>query len=565
MQQPAERPPQAIVAPALEQQGCAGETITRIDVHRYAPSPQSAAERAVAATTEAVGLGADRMDESVLRAYVRLRAGDTCIERDRRESERMLRGLPYVASAAVSAIPTGEGRVVLRVDVVSEVPWVLGGRLGAGGVRALRVGTLDLDGRGLSAVLSAERGGAFRTGLGLSLAQYGVFGRPAVASLRLERRRLGGLAQVGIAEPFLTNGQLTAMHFSVGSETEYAALVRPAGGDAAARTERMSYHIGWVRRVGAIQRGRPIGLAGLMLMGSEFRTGSDVFVLSDTGLLRTSDSVLVGRYPDYAVNRVAAVGGLRALRFDTVRRFDALRAAQDVGTGLQVNLLVAPSLGGAGRSRDVLVATDVYAGSGTERSFAALSMRAEARRATGAAASWDGVVASARLSWHQIVSPERTRVLSLSAASLHRLAFPAQLTLRDPDGGLIGFPDSRGAGGQRAVIRLEERRLTDWFRPRADLAVAAFIDAGRLWAGDVPYGASTGVHSSVGVSLLGSFPSGGKRIYRLDVGAPLDRERGGPALALRFSIADRTSITWAEPRDVARARAGTGPAALMRW
>lgn len=557
--------PPAEVRSAIRGVTCAGETISRIDFVRHAPSPANAAERALAATTEAAGLDAERTSSTVLLAYVRLKPRTRCLERDRRDSERMLRQQPYVASAAVTAIPDGAGRVRIRIDVVNEFPWIINGRLGTGGIAAVRAGTLDLDARGLTAVGSVERGGALRPGFGVELAQYGFARRPAVAALQLERRPLGGILALSIAQPFLSDGQRYALHASLAQETEYATLVRPSGDAGVARTQRSTFDVGWVKRVGTYHRDRVVGLAGVMFLGSDIRSGGDVFVRADSGLIRTADSVLVGRFPDYGASRVAALGGLRALRFRTVERFDALRAAQDVGSGVQMNLLIAPRLFGARESSETLLAGDLYAGVGGDRSFAALTMRGEARASQLSGGRWDGVVASSRLSWHRLTSDRRTRIVSLSGASMHRLTFPAQLTLRDPDGGLIGFPDSRGAGGQRVVVRVEERRLVDWFAHRGDIAVAAFADAGRLWAGDVPYGADTPVRSSVGVSMLGAFPKGGKRVYRIDLGFPLNREPGMTSVALRFSVADRTSVLWEEPRDVARARTGVGRAALMRW
>ena len=36
-----------------------------------------------------------------------------------------------------------------------------------------------------------------------------------------------------------------------------------------------------------------------------------------------------------------------------------------------------------------------------------------------------------------------------------------------------------------------------------DLGVGVFADAGRLWAGDIPYGVNTPIRSAIGFSLLG--------------------------------------------------------------
>ena len=184
---------------------------------------------------------------------------------------------------------------------------------------------------------------------------------------------------------------------------------------------------------------------------------------------------------------------------------------------------------------------------------------------TSHAHSWDGLVGSARFAWYTRPSDLRTRILSLEASTIQHLAFPLQLTFRDADAGLPGFPDATAAGGQRVIARIEERRLVRLFPSRIDFAFAAFADAGKLWAGDVPYGASSPVRASVGISLLGAYPSGGKRTLRADLAIPINPERGGARYELRFSDTDHTRLLWFEPRDVARARSGAVPANLMRW
>jgi hypothetical protein len=557
-------PPPAVVAEALPTAvACDGELISRIEVRRFAPSATNAAERAAAVTAETVGLGQRRTRESVILAYVRLREGRPCLEFERSESERLLRAQPFVASAAVVAVADGEGRVRIIVVVVEELPWILGGRFRGMSVRSVRAGTQNLGGRALTTVGSVTRGDAYRPGFGLLLAQYGAAGRPAVASAEVERRPLGGLLHLRFTEPFQTDGQRRAAHADFLQETDYPLMVRAGREDGAVRTRRTSFDVGWVQRIGTYREGRLIGLAGLMLMGTDARTADQVVVVSDSGIVPTVDTEIAGRFPDHGVGRAMLLGGVRALRFVTVRGFDALRAEQDVGRGVQATMLAGPSLWHSG-TRDMLVMADLYAGIGDTSSFTAVRTRVEARPSPGGG-GWQGIVASARLSWHRRPAEHRTRILSLSAGSVHRLAFPVQLTLRDPDGGLAGFPDSRGAGGQRFVVRAEERWLLDWRPRRADVAVAAFTDAGRLWAGDVPYGAATPIRASVGVGLLLSGVSGGKRLVRIDLAVPVNREPGGPGIVIRFSSADRTGQLWAEPRDVSRARTGTGPSTLMRW
>jgi hypothetical protein len=68
---------------------------------------------------------------------------------------------------------------------------------------------------------------------------------------------------------------------------------------------------------------------------------------------------------------------------------------------------------------------------------------------------------------------------------------------------------------------------------------------------------------SVGLSLLGAFPSGSKRLYRIDIGYPL---RGDVhRLEVRFTAGNWTSAFWREPYDVKRARLGPVPSSLFSW
>jgi hypothetical protein len=48
-----------------------------------------------------------------------------------------------------------------------------------------------------------------------------------------------------------------------------------------------------------------------------------------------------------------------------------------------------------------------------------------------------------------------------------------------------------------------------------------FVDAGRMWPGDVPFGYDSGWRATVGAGLRGSFPAGGRSSFRLDIAAPM--------------------------------------------
>jgi len=299
-------------------------------------------------------------------------------------------------------------------------------------------------------------------------------------------------------------------------------------------------------------------------MGTEIRPDAELFLRSDSGLVATSDSSLVGRYRPHANGRVALVSGVRYLTFRTVQRYETLRAEQDVASGIEVDALVGPSINQSAGSRDLLIATDLYLGFAGAESFTTFKVRGEGR-ITGRDDVWEGIVGSALFSWFKLTSPTRTRIVSVSGAAVQNLTFPAQLTFRDPEGGLLAFPGGGDGGAARAVIRIEERRLVPWLSRRAGLATAWVVDAGRIWKGDAPFGVTTPVRGSVGVSLLGSYPVASKRLYRVDLAVPINRGPGDAKFVIRFLSGDRTGTFWAEPADVTRARASVGPNSLIRW
>jgi hypothetical protein len=543
---------------------CDGAVVSRIDIRTFRPSDRTAADRAAAATTDAVGLEHRHTRAYVIRAYLRLHEGEPCTEQRRAESERLLRAQRFVASASVTTLPDGDGRVRVRVNVVDELPWVASTRLRGFTPSALRFGSQNVGGRGITAVVGAEREPGYRPGFRLLIGQSGALGRPALADAEWQRRTLGSLWRLAYSEPFLTDGQTAALHTSVLQETAFPTLVRRGQADVVVRTMRSSYNAGWVRRVRGGTTGRLVGLGGLMVMGTVVRPGATLSIRSDSGLIATADSTLVGRYRPHANGRIAAVSGLRYLTFKTVQRYETLRAEQDIASGVEIDLLVGPSINQSAGARDLLIASDLYLGMAGDNSFTSLKVRGEGR-ITGRQDVWEGIVGSALLSWFKLTSPTRTRIVSVSGAVAQNLAFPAQLTFRDHEGGLLAFPEGDEAGAARAVLRVEERLLLPWLTRRAGLAAGWVVDAGQLWRGDAPFGVSTPLRGSVGVSLLGSYPVTSKRLYRVDFAIPVNPGPRDAKFVIRFLSGDRTGTFWAEPPDVTRARASAGPNSLIRW
>jgi outer membrane protein assembly factor BamA len=119
------------------------------------------------------------------------------------------------------------------------------------------------------------------------------------------------------------------------------------------------------------------------------------------------------------------------------------------------------------------------------------------------------------------VFPNHTLVLRAAGAGGWTTTTPFQLTLGG-DRALRGYDPERLPGGRRMVFTAEDRYYFGWpFKEVFDLGGSAFVDLGRIWPGDVPYGVDSGWRASGGVGLRGSFPAGSHNTYRADIAFPI--------------------------------------------
>ena len=136
---------------------CSGETITQIDTRSYPPGSTIAGD-VWKSVSNAAGMYHTTTRAEVLLAYVRLEPGKPCIEKERAESERLLRGLRFIASANIRTVPDGPGLVRLVIETVDEIPIIVGGGIDRARVSSLLLGTENFDGRGLNVEVSGELG-----------------------------------------------------------------------------------------------------------------------------------------------------------------------------------------------------------------------------------------------------------------------------------------------------------------------------------------------------------------------------------------------------------------------
>lgn len=538
---------------------CAGQRIDQITVYAVAPTvanlsrtPRLAAiARAIHVTT----------NPEVIRRYLLLGRGDPCDELRRAESERILRAQPFIAEADIAVVANDEGGVDLEVRTSDETSLVLGGGLRgrAPVLTSALLGNANLAGEGIYASAGWHYGDGFRDGYSARVTDHQFLGRPITFGAEGYRNPLGGAWRIEGTRPYFTDLQRTAWRVRVGSQLDFVELRRPDGVRPLVTLDRSFFDIGSIARIGLPGS---LALAGLSVSGERSAAGARM-LSADTGVI-TDLGALPVTYTPHRVGRVNLLLGLRRIRFARVVGLDALAARQDLPTGVQIGAQIgrsAPALGAT--EADVAVASDLYAGVTRGRATMRLQLQGEGRRALGSG-RWDDVLTTGRLVNYLQWTPTEVGQLAVEWSGGYRQRVPFQLLLGVPLGGVRGYEQATYAGGRRLVVRAEERLALPDVRHLADIGFAAFADAGRQWAGDVPFGVTTPVKGSVGLSLLAAVPARSGRIWRADFAVPVSGGAGAP-WTIRFSNVDRTAFEFRNSADVADRRALTVPTSLFSW
>jgi hypothetical protein len=541
---------------------CKGERISRIDIDASPPFRITGNN-----VWQRWGRYAARQHvttrESVIRRYLALQLGDQCTEVRRAESERILRAQPFFADAAVLAYADGAGGVILQVTTVDEVSLIfgLGVKAKSPNVYAVTLGEDNLLGSAIHAEGQWKDGAPFRDVIGGKVIDYQFLGRPYQLRAEGGRRELGSDWQTELSHPFLTDLQRLSWRTTAGNTDEYFHFRRLNADEAALRVQRSYSDIGGVVRIGP-----PLGrlaLIGGSISFEDENAGSRPVLVTDTGLVADTSTVLINRYKKHQTARLNALWGLRNVRFLAVSGFDALEGSQDLRTGIQVATLVGK---GArflrGKERDLFGSADIYVGTATPISYAALNVAGEGRR--DAAGNWDGILTHGRGAFYLKPFNRHTFISDLTWSGGWKQRLPFQLTFADRDGGMRGFRGSDVGGARRLVGRVEDRYLIGRYKQLATVAVAGFAEGGKIWAGDSPFGMDTPLYTSVGFSILAASPFQSRRTIRADFAFPIRGERKHP-LEVRLTVHDFTRMFRVEPNDIFNARERSVPPSVFNW
>ncbi len=543
--------------------GCAGQRISDIVIITQPPYTERLPQRLEFLRRAARQVHANTRDE-VVRRYLLLRPGDVCNQIRRAESERILRAQPFLVDARISVFDDEAGGVRLEVETRDEfsLMFALAVNAQAPIVQALRLGESNLGGTARLAAVEWRDGRNYNDVYGAQFTDHQFAGDRNMLRLFGIRRPRGQEMRAEIVRPYYTDLQRFAFIGSINGRRDYVNFRRPDGPDNSVNVTRQSAVMGGIARVGAI---RQLKLAGLTLTHSRERVDSTTVVIAREGFLIDSGAPLGVSFRRQNVFRVNALFGVRRLRFVPVEGFDALSGAQDLRVGFQMGTVFGQGIPiGAVRDRDRFMAATLYAGVGGPKTFLGTQLITEARN-DQTTRTWDNHIVSGRLAWYFRPAVRQLSIVGAEWSMGRDMHTPFQLSFADRLGGLRGHRNSQEAGAKRLVVRAEQRLVISSRLNVADIGIAGFAEAGRLWGEpSVPYSRSTPVRGAVGFSLLAAVPPRSRRLWRLDFALPLgsDRRKG---FEFRITNDDHTRVFWREPIDVTSARERTVPASLFTW
>jgi hypothetical protein len=543
--------------------GCSGQRISNIVVITQPPFNERLPRDLEWVRRTVRTMHATTRDD-VVRRFLLLKVGEPCNQIQRAESERILRAQPFLVDARIRAYDDENGGVLLEVETRDDVSLVFEPmlRTEAPVFRGLRLGEMNLAGNATQTVFEWREGLAYNDVLGVSYTDYQFAGGRNELRAVGRRNPFGQRMELEVVRPYYTDLQRFAWVGSVGGTREPLRLQRDTLPANAVNVRRAYGNFGGLFRVGSVGNLKLVG--GSITRESE-RTDPDAIMLTPDGVIPDTVAAPLPAFRRQSVLRANLLLGVRAIRFVRVQGFDALTGAQDVRVGAQVGLVGGHSLAiGPAIDRDRFFATNIYLGAGGQRWFAGVQgiteMRYDLERR-----QWDNVIGSGRAAWYFRPAVRQTTVLQAEWAAGRRMQVPFQLTLADREGGLLGHRNSTSPGARRAILRGEQRLVIPTRLNVADVGLAAFAEAGRLWAErSVPYSMDTPWRGAVGVSVLAAVPPRSRRLWRVDFAVPVGNDPNR-RFEVRFTGLDRSRFFWNDPNDVAASRERTAPTSLFTW
>ncbi len=452
------------------------------------------------------------------------------------ETERLLRAYQFLSQVDLFGVPQPDGSYHVIVDTQDQWSTQVDLRLGLeDGLRmeGFRLRETNLLGTG-------QELGLFYIDRDVTR-DYGIaFATPQLAGTRwdlsgaLGRTRAGTLAQQVVAYPFVGEVGHWAARQSFTREDQFFDYITFDSTRIDSRhllmpVREKNFDVGLGVRIG--KRGNLTVLGAMISYEALTYPGVPQLTVGGSFDERVdADSAtvneLAGQTEQLGSIRVGALLGQRNIWWVKRRGYDSLRGQQDIPLGAEAGLAFARSIPSLERDNDLVSSFRLYLGIEYGEALFVGRVRADVRRdfdAIEAEDEWKDLYSESELLnyWKPSALPRHTFLLRVASTAAWNTRTPFQLTLGG-DRNLRGYREERFPGGRRLVVSAEDRIYFGWpWREVFDLGATLFIDTGRMWPGDVPFGEDSGWRATAGIGLRGSFPAGSRSSFRLDIAAPM--------------------------------------------
>jgi hypothetical protein len=470
--------------------------------------------------------------EAVIRREILLAEGDCFDPEMLLESERVLRASSFLAKVDIYGIPQPDGTYHVVIDTRDD--WSVRLEPQTNSRDGLQLTGVEL--RDDNLLGYGKRVSAFylrewdEPTYGFSYATPQLLGSRWDGSLAAGKTPTGHLFSQSLSYPFIGESGRWAMRQQLHHSDQFfdylaesdSGLVRILFPE-----QRRSFDLGGVIRFG--RRGS-LTLLGAALAGEWIAYPSHPrFAQKEMEQTLAGDSLLRVPFGRDSVSSVRAMllAGQRNVRYVRRRGFDTVRGTEDIRLGFEAEVGIGRSIAALSSHRDMALQLGLFGGAeiGTEIT-AGTQILLEGKRKSDEASertAWNDVFAqmSGWAYWRPSPESRHTFIGALAAAGGWNTTVPFQLTLGGASA-LRGYPRQQDPGAQRVVVSLEQRSYWGWPYPHLfDLGTVAFVDVGRIWAGEVPYGIDSPVRANVGLGLRAALPPGSRNTFRLDLAVPI--------------------------------------------
>jgi hypothetical protein len=469
-------------------------------------------------------------EEVILRELV-FEVGDCYEPEILRESERVLRATGIIADVDIYGIRQPDGTVHVVVDTRDE--WTTRVEAQAEPGSGLRLSGISV--REDNLLGSGRRAAAFyvrsdeQTVYGMSYLDPQFLASRWQVGLAGGRTPAGGMFSQSLDLPFIgETGRRAVRQRLEHHDRNFSYLVRDEGRLIRVHIpeSRRAFEVGGAIRVG--ERGR-LTMLGLLVSGEWITYPGHAELEGEDGIPAPDSLVapITARLDSIAAVRTRLVLGQRNVYYVRRRSLDSVNATEDVRLGAEVELGIGRTLNAFSTHEDLELMLGLVGGGALgSRALGGARFVFEGKRDYRAGPDepeWQDVFGQMEIwgYWQPRMASRHTLVAAVSAAGGWNSRIPFQLTIGGATG-LRGYPFHVAPGGSRVIGSLEARSFLGWPHPHLfDLGSTVFLDIGRTWAGQVPFGTDSPIHANLGVGLRAAFPPGSYNTFRFDVAAPI--------------------------------------------